>query len=348
MASSHSADRAELTSSGSKKIGVVGAGVTGSRIIDQLCSTGHDHVLLYDTKALVAQRLANVRRRDSASVRTASWHELLSASSGVSVVVLSCAAPHAQLARQLLSAKISVVSLSDDVADVLELLELHEIATVNGTTLIVGAASSPGMSGLLLRHLADSFDSIDEVHVALHGTGGPDCARQHHRALSGQSIGWHDHDWIRRPAGSGRELCWFPPPIGAYDCYRAEVPDPLLLKRAAPELQRVTARVSATRRDRVTARLPMLAAPNQEGGLGGLRIEARGMRNGERSMAVLGVAERIAQVAGVVAATTAAALLSGEINVRGARVLGEAALPNEMLLRRVLNGGVRLHEFVGA
>lgn len=337
-----------MTFISSKKIGVVGAGVTGSRIIDQLCSSGHVHVLLHDTKTLVAQRLANVRRRDTASVRTASWHELLSVSAAVSVVVLSCAAPHAQLARQLLSAKISVVSLSDDVADVQELLGLHEVALANGVTLIVGAASSPGMSGLLLRHLAESFESIDEVHIASHGTGGPDCARQHHRALNGHSIGWHDGDWIRRPAGSGRELCWFPPPIGAYDCYRAEVPDPLLLKRAAPELQRVTARVSATRRDRVTARLPMLASPNQEGGLGGLRIEVRGRRNGERYTAVAGVAERVAQVAGVVAAITAAAILSGEINVHGAHVLGEDALPNAMLLTRVLHGGVRLHEFVGA
>ena len=129
-------------------------------------------MLVHDTNKLVAQRLANIRRRDAASVQTASWHELLSPSAAVSVVVLSCAAPHAQLVRQLLSAKISVVSLSDDVADVLELLGLHEIALANGVTLIVGAASSPGMSGLLLRYLADSFESIDEVHVALHGTGG--------------------------------------------------------------------------------------------------------------------------------------------------------------------------------
>lgn len=304
-------------------------------------------MLLYDKQNLVAQRLAAVRRSDTASVQTSSWHELLSPSTEVAVVVLACAAPHAKLARQLLSAKISVVSLSDDVADVLELLGLHETALANDATLIVGASSSPGMSGLLMRHLADSFDSIDEAHVALHGTGGPDCARQHHSALSGESIGWHDDDWIRRPAGSGRELCWFPSPIGAYDCYRAELSDPLLLKRAAPELRRVTARVSATRRDRFTARLPMLSAPNPEGGLGGLRIEVRGSRNGERSMAVLGVAERVAQVAGVVAATTAAAIYSGEIGVRGAHVLGEAGLPNAALLARVLNGGVRLHEFVG-
>ena len=325
-------------------IGVVGAGVTGARIVDQLCSAKEDHVLLHDVQSLVAQRLASFRRDETTRVSVVDSHDLNVAP----VVILACKAPHVTLARKLLEAGVSVVSLSDDVTDVLQLLELDQVARSKFQTLIVGAASSPGMSGLLLRHLATSFDSIDEVHVALHGTGGPDCARQHHHALGGQSIGWHDGDWIRRPAGSGRELCWFPEPIGAYDCYRAEVADPLLLKRAAPELRRVTARVSATRRDRFTARFPMLAPPHPEGGLGGLRIEVRGMRNGSRHAAIAGVAERVAQVAGVVAATTARTISSGSLTTAGAFVLGEPGLPNEEILKDVLAAGVRLHEFVGA
>ena len=325
-------------------IGVVGAGVTGARIVDQLCAAKEDHVLLHDVQSLVAQRLASFRRDETTRVSVVDFDDLTLAP----VVILACKAPHVTLARKLLEAGVSVVSLSDDVTDVLQLLELNQVARSKFRTLIVGAASSPGMSGLLLRHLAASFDSIDEVHVALHGTGGPDCARQHHRALGGQSIGWHDGDWIRRPAGSGRELCWFPEPIGAYDCYRAEVVDPLLLKRAAPELRRVTARVSATRRDRFTARFPMLAPPHPEGGLGGLRIEVRGMRDGSRHAAIAGVAERVAQVAGVVAATTARTISSGSPITAGAFVLGEPGLPNEELLKGVLAAGVRLHEFVGA
>lgn len=325
-------------------IGVVGAGVTGARIVDQLCAGKEDEVLLYDVLSLVAQRIASFRRDETTRVSVVDADELNTAP----VVILACKAPHAVFARELLEDGVSVVSLSDDVTDVLQLLELNQVAAEERRTLIVGAASSPGMSGLLMRHLATSFDSIDEVHVALHGTGGPDCARQHHRALGGQSIGWHDGDWIRRPAGSGRELCWFPPPIGAYDCYRAEVPDPMLLKRAAPELRRVTARVSATRRDRFTARLPMLAPPHSEGGLGGLRIEVRGTREGARHTSIAGVAERVAQVSGVVAATTAQAISSGWLTSSGAFVLGELALPNEEILSRVLATGVRLHEFVGA
>jgi hypothetical protein len=264
------------------------------------------------------------------------------------VVVLAGPLPHTPVAKEFLGKGVSIVSTSDDIADCLNLLSLSELATENKATLIIGAASSPGMSGLLVRNLSKAFDSIDEVHIALHGTGGPACARQHHRALSGQSIGWHDGEWLRRPAGSGRELCWFPEPVGAYDCYRGELPDPLLIKRAFPELVRVTARVSATRRDRVFARMPMLIPPRAEGGMGGLRVEVRGAKNGERVVDVVGVAERVGQVAGVVSGCVARSISVGEISKPGAFVLGELSLPNEALLSRVMASGVQAHSFVRA
>jgi hypothetical protein len=264
------------------------------------------------------------------------------------VVVLCGPSPHFSIAKELLDSSVSVVSTSDDIADCLNLLTLSQLANENKATLIVGAASSPGMSGLLVRHLAESFDSIDEVHVALHGTGGPACARQHHRALSGQSIGWHDGEWLRRPAGSGRELCWFPEPVGAYDCYRGELPDPLLIKRAFPELERVTGRVTATRRDRVFSRVPMMIPPQAEGGLGGLRVEVRGMKNGARLVDVIAVAERVGQVAGVVAASTAHAFGINKIDEHGAHVLGDESMPNSWLVTQICSAGINLHSFVRA
>ncbi len=95
---------------------------------------------------------------------------------------------------------------------------------------------SPGLSGLLVRHLADQLAIGDEIHIAVHGTAGPACARQHHRALAGSGLALHDGAWVRRPAGSGRELCWFPEPVGAYDCYRAELASPLLLRDLFPDV----------------------------------------------------------------------------------------------------------------
>jgi len=227
------------------------------------------------------------------------------------------------------------------------MLDLDAVARQQGRTLVVGAAMSPGLSGLLVRMMAARFTSIDEVHVAVHGTAGPACAQQHHRALGGQSVGWHDGDWLRRPAGSGRELCWFPDPVGPRDCYRAELADPVALHQAIPELLRVTVRVSATRRDRLTARLPMLTPPHAEGGMGALRVEVRGWQDHSRHVEVVGVADRVAHIAGLVAATAARKALTGEF-AAGVRVLGDDDSPNVSMLRDIVTTGVHLHEFVGS
>src|SRR5207249_5996156 len=130
------------------------------------------------------------------------------------------------------------------------------------------------------------------------GTGGPACARAHHRALAGAAIDWRDGEWRHRPAGSGRELCWFPDPVGAKDCYRAAAPDALLLVPAFPGVVRVTARVQANRRDRLTSRLPMLRPPHPEGGVGAVRVEVRGRQGPSREVTVLGAIDPPAVAAG--------------------------------------------------
>ncbi len=325
-------------------IGIVGAGVVGSRVAETLRLFSPRQICVHDTEQIISQRLAARLSDEKSQISVVDRNAMKSAK----VVVLCGPSPHFLIAKEFLDAGVSVVSTSDDIADCLNLLTLSQLALENKATLIVGAASSPGMSGLLVRHLALSFDSIDEVHVALHGTGGPACARQHHRALSGQSIGWHDGEWLRRPAGSGRELCWFPEPVGAYDCYRAELPDPLLIKRAFPELERVTGRVTATRRDRVFSRVPMMIPPQAEGGMGGLRVEVRGMKNGARLVDVIAVAERVGQVAGVVAANTAHAIDINKIEKHGAHVLGDESMPNAWLVAQICNAGINLHSFVRA
>ena len=325
-------------------VGVIGAGVVGSRVAETLHLFSHSQIYICDREQVLAQRLAARLADNNTKLNVVDRHDLNS----MKVVVIAGPSPHLAIARELVSSGVSVVSTSDDIADCLNLLSLSKLASTHNATLVVGAASSPGMSGLLVRQVAESFDTIDEVHVALHGTGGPECARQHHRALAGQAIGWHDGEWLRRPAGSGRELCWFPEPVGAYDCYRGELPDPLLIKRAFPQLDRVSARVSATRRDRVFSRVPMLIPPQAEGGMGGLRVEVRGMKNGGRLVDVVGVAERVGQVAGVVAAVTADAIASSELTAIGAHVLGEDALPNKSLLAKTISSGINLHAFVRA
>ncbi|MFM9083153.1 MAG: hypothetical protein ACKOQ7_04565 [Actinomycetota bacterium] len=301
-------------------IGIVGRGLVGSRVALNLSSSG-------------------------VSIRTVSRTQVADLA-GCDAVVLAHGGSHAALVASLITQGIAVVSAGDDLTDVMASLDLGDKAADRGVPVVVGAAASPGMTGLLLAHVTRAFDVVDEVHVAVHGTGGPVCAHRHHDALAGTSIGWHDGEWLQRPAGSGRELCWFPDPVGARDCYRFASPDPLLLQRVSPQLKRITTRVSATRRDRLTARLPMLAPPHREGGVGGLRVEVRGTRQGARQVEVVGVAEKVALVAGAVAAQTALSLVRGGV-APGVHSLGQAGLPNADILDGVLAAGVTLHQFVG-
>jgi hypothetical protein len=267
------------------------------------------------------------------------------------VVVLATPAPHAPPAAELGARGVSVVSVADDLGDTVELLELDDRFRAEGASLVVGAAMSPGLSGLLARHLSGQLAVADEVHVAVHATAGAACARQHHRALRGRSLGWRDDGWVERPAGSGRELAWFPEPVGARDCYRAELSDPLLLHRAFPEARRITARMSATRRDRLTARLPMLRAPHPEGGIGALRVEVRGAdAAGRRETLVVGVAEFVGAITAGVVTAFAGALAGRRPGItipEGVVLAADATLPTRSLLGAVAATGVRLQEFTG-
>lgn len=301
-------------------IGIVGTGVVGTRVSMHLQSLGlqaHIVPLRHSTELFDCR-----------------------------VVVLAHGGPHAPLVSAYVTRGVSVVSVGDNLKDVLSILDLEDRATANGASVIAGAACSPGLSGMLVNHVVSAFESIDEAHTAVHGTGGPKCAQQHHDSLAGVSVGWHDGEWLQRPAGSGRELCWFPDPIGARDCYRFASAEPVLLQRVAPELQRITSRVSATRRDRLTARLPMITPPHAEGGLGALRVEVRGVRHGRRHVEIVGVAERVATITGAVAGGTAAVMLEQNFPV-GVRNLGQADLPNGDILDKALAGGLVLHQFVG-
>jgi saccharopine dehydrogenase-like NADP-dependent oxidoreductase len=325
----------------SAPIGVVGLGAVGSRVARQIIESGRSVVVLDSDPAAAVSVRGLERCTVAGSIDSFSG-------TSCSAVVLCMPAPHVSLATTFLDRGLDVVSTSDDPDDVYELVALHARAADDGVRLVVGAAASPGMSGLLAAELSLRFDTIDEIHVAFHGTGGPSCARQHHRALGGDALGWHDGEWIERPGGSGRELLWFPEPIGGKDCYRAELADPIVLQRAFPNVTRISARVSATRRDRLTARLPMMSPPHAEGGLGGLRVEVRGSRDGQRVTEVAGVAERTAVIAGSVAASVADQLSTRTIESVGVITLGDGRLDDVALVTAVIERGVTVFEYVGA
>jgi hypothetical protein len=120
-----------------------------------------------------------------------------------------------------------------------------------------------------------------------------------------------------------------------------------LLTAAFPTVRRVTARAGANRRDRLTARLPMLRRPHPEGGLGALRVEVRGRRGTALDEYVLGAIDRPGVAAGTVAAMAAAWIIDGRMTRPGAAGLAELVEPNPFL-SVLADRGVKAAVFEGS
>ena len=228
------------------------------------------------------------------------------------VVLATESAYQPALATQLVRQGTDVVTTADNPDDIDRLWALDPVAREIGATLVVGAAYSPGVSTLLATYLARGLDSVTTISTAHFGTGGPTCAREHHRAMGSAASEVHHGALRASRGGSGRELVWFPDPIGAADCYRAGLADPFLLHQAFPTVPRIESRQAATRRDRLTARLPMLRPPHAEGLVGAVWAEVRGTIDGRvehRAMAATA-----AQATGA-AAMAAAFVRNSRVNV---------------------------------
>ncbi|SVA95349.1 uncharacterized protein METZ01_LOCUS148203, partial [marine metagenome] len=322
---------------------ILGAGAVGARVARQLLVADTvDRVVLRDTSA---DRLAWASRTlgDRADIQ---HHPFPSSMDADVVVVASPRGTQLAAVRAAVAAGRPTVTILDDLAETVAILGLQPANRQVAAPVVVGAGFCPGLSCVLAAHGMAWFDEVEELHVAKMGTGGPACALVHHRALSRLSYDWRGDNWVRRPGGSGRELYWFPEPVGPHDCYRAALPDPILLHHAFPSVERITIRMAATRRDRLTAPLPMLIPPHAEGGSGAIRVELRGRRGSGQDMVVLGTAARPAVAAAAVAALTVEWALAGRLLIRGMAGLAEMVEPVAFLAE--LSGrGVKSEIFEG-
>lgn len=325
------------------RIGIIGCGAVGARAARQLVSSGGvDSLVLRDTRRDWLESVGE-SVGPTATVENPPYFDVPDVDA---VILAGPVGSHVALARAAIARGVAVVSTSDSVDDVRLLLSLDGEAKRRGVPVVVGAGFTPGLTCVLARFGARTLDRVDEVHVAKAGTGGPACARQHHRALSGAAFDWRDGAWLRRRGGSGRELVWFPDPVGGHDCYRGALADPLLLLPAFPEARRITARMAATRRDRLTMRLPMLTPPHAEGGAGAARVELRGTRGDAREVAVYGVMDRPAVASGAVAAVAALWALEGRLTSEGAAGMARMVDPVGFLAE-LADRGVRVAVFDG-
>lgn len=329
-------------------VAVVGLGATGTHVVRSLLTSTTGAVHVYDVRDDAVDQ-ACALHAGGRVVGHQTAEGLLDEASAL--VLATPTGGHGVVAAEAVRRRVSVVSLSDDLGDVRDLFDLDDAAKAADVSIVVGAGMAPGLTCVLARHAADGLDEVAEIAVAKAGTGGPACARQHHRAMKQTAWDWCDEKWLERRGGSGRDLVWFPPPIGARDSYKAALPSPLLLQRTFPEASRLVSRVTATRRDRMTSRLPMLRPPHADGGPGAVRVEVRGRLDGRFETVVYAVATSPSHGAGVMGAVAASALQSnalmqdGEVR-RGSFGLSELDEPAR-LLHACRAFGVRVMTFDG-
>ncbi|MFZ4520011.1 MAG: Gfo/Idh/MocA family oxidoreductase [Microthrixaceae bacterium] len=331
------------------RVTVVGAGIVGVRAARELLGPGADGRPTTAGVTLVSRRPERLEQLAGTSTNEVALVSAETAEPDLDADVVVVAREHGAqvaVAERALRAGAHVVCTGDDADDVRDLLGLDPLARAVGRTLAVGVAMSPGLTCLLARHGAALFDRVEEIHVARHGAGGPACARQRRRALRGTGTEWRDGAPVRRAGFSGRELCWFPDPIGGRDAYLADLPEPELLAASFPDLRRATARLAANRRDRFLVPFPMLIGPPVEGGPGAVRVELRGVRDGGRVDVVYGVLDRPSVAAAATAAVVALRVAGGGLptGAHGLASLGDP-LP---VLRELARRGVRAATFEGS
>ena len=319
---------------------VVGAGAVGVRAARQLVeTTGIEHVLVADRDQRRARGLADALGERARAVGHGPGDPL---PDDVDVVLTAVPADaDGPIVEHAIERGIPCASVDDDHDAIERLRGLHDRAVSAGVTVAVGCGLAPGLSDVLARHGASSFDTVDEIRVARTGWAGPASADTVRAERRGDPVEWSDGGWRLDPYHD-EQLVWFPDPIGARDC-QLVAGGVALLVDAFATVPRISVMLGEPpKRHRGRRR-------TDEMEWGAARVEVWGARDGARDVVVYGVVERTAVATGTMLAVTAARLvgvLEPHVGLPG--VAGLATLLEPLpTLAELSERGVRAARFEG-
>jgi len=338
----------------------------GRRTARQLAETDAvERILIADRAGGLAEEAAEAMGTRAEAL---DWSPDRPVPAGVTVVAsaIGGAAERAVFERAL-EAGVPAAGCADDAETVRSVLDLDDAAREAGITLAAGCGMAPGLADVLARHAADALEAVDEIHVARAGSAGPACRSAIDRSGRGQVLEWRDGAWTRHRAGSGRQLVWFPSPVGGLDCHRAASGQPALLLDAFPLLTRTSMRIASPLRPgrpvpgvRMLGHVPIVSALLSGGGTarrrdpdgdwGAVWVEVRGRRGRSEEILVYGAVDRMAFAAGAVLGVSALWLAGlGAAPVAAAGAHGLAALVDPVpFLGELARRGVKAAVFEGA
>jgi lysine 6-dehydrogenase len=201
-----------------------GAGDVGSRTVEDLVSaSGVDHVTIADRSVAAADKLAAALRGRGAPVDVkavdADDHDaLVEAMQGYDVAA-STLGPfyryETRLVRAAIEAGVDYTSICDEwTAAQAVLTEFDQPAREAGRIIITGLGTSPGLSNVCVRYMAQGMDRPRRVDVSvfqpLNAGGGEAVLKHMLHIITGEVAVWREGRQVMVPACSEERVVEFP------------------------------------------------------------------------------------------------------------------------------------------
>ncbi len=286
---------------------------------------------------------------------------------GCDVVVLCFPGDPVPTARRALRAGSHVVSLSTTREAAAGLLDLGEMAASARRHVVVGAGFSPGLSELVVAHVAGRFERLEAIDLAVTGSGGMACRRERvgrtfgggpaqngggteggtslaATSLAAMSLKATLRSLVPDPAAV---LRWFPEPLGQLRCEGASGAEELLLADFGQGSPSVALHRHLPAGEVVLALLPAsLSSRKPEMDLGGFAAEVRGTTARGSEVVLAGAVDRPAVAAGTVAAVAAGWAVDGRLGGPWSGGVGMKVQRPEVFLSELAVRGVKIAEFL--
>ncbi len=354
-----------------------GAGDMGSQaVVDAARNEEISYVRVADFNLEKAQVLADAcgKKVEAKFVDANSPASLQDALKDVDAV-LSCIGPfykyEARCASASLEAGVPYVSLCDDFDAAEEIFRLHEQAQSKNITLLTGCGWTPGLSNVLARKGIEQMDEAREVHIAWSGDAddseGLAVIKHTYHIFTGQVKTVEDGVMKDIPAGSGKKMVDFLPPIGTVAAYHLGHPEPVTFPRFYPSLRAVTLRGVLTPTwlnplAKVLVKMKLTSTPEKKdkiasitkkvmgmlkstGGLkiSGLRVDVGGLKDGKRTQHSFLVADKMKRLTGIPAAIALYFLAAKKITQAGV-FAPEGCMPVEEFLLELQKRNIKIVE----
>jgi len=279
----------------------------------------------------------------------------------------------ARVAQAAIEAGVPYVSLCDDYDAAEAVLALDGAAKAAGVTVLTGLGWTPGLSNVLARKGAEKFDLVDEINVAWASSAsdseGYAVILHTLHIFTGRVPSFQKGRSVSVPAGTGKEVILFPPPVGRVNCYHLGHPEPVTLPRFLEGMRTVTlkgglseqplndlaiwlARLrltdTAAKKDVlgqiIKATLPFLSklgeAPDP---CSAVRVDVGGWADGVYRQVSYGAAAHMPELTGLPLAIGALMLARGEVRMPGV-VAPEACIAPDPFLAELERRGVAIQD----